>query len=268
MPKSYLEGQTAAQIILEKLDLDKALYRVGLTKVFFRAGVLAELEEKRDTLIREIMSTFQSVARGFTQRRIANKRLYRSEATRIIQHNFTVYIDLCNNPWWRLFVRMKPLLGATRTAGEVKKRDEMIHKLKLKMQQENNDRLRFEEERRRADSEVQRIQQTLESERSLALDKEEIFKRLQQREAELTEKLAGAIEDQENLEDQLDDLVDAKKRAEEQANKWRVQLEQAGQIIVRLNPTRTSSQIKYLSSTTELARMNEPGPRRTTDMKV
>ncbi|KAK4697935.1 hypothetical protein P7C71_g223, partial [Lecanoromycetidae sp. Uapishka_2] len=234
MPRGYLEGQTAAQIMLEKLNLDKALYRVGITKVFFRAGVLAELEEQRDTLIRDIMSRFQSIARGFTQRRIANKRLYRAEATRIIQHNFAVYVSLCNNPWWRLFVRMKPLLGATRTAGEVKKRDEMIQKLELKMQQESNDRLRLEEERRRADFEVQRVQQTLESERSLALDKEEIFKRLQQRETELTEKLAGAIEDQESLEDQLDDLVDAKKKAEDQASKWRAQLEQAGQIITRL----------------------------------
>ena len=234
MPKGYLEGQTAAQLMLEKLDLDKALYRVGLTKVFFRAGVLAELEEQRDALIREIMSRFQSIARGFTQRRIANKRLYRAEATRIIQRNFGVYIDLCSNPWWRLFVRMKPLLGATRTAGEVKKRDEMIQKLEVKIQQENNDRQKLEEERRRADTEVQRIQQTLESERSLALDKEEIFKRLQQREAELSEKLAGAIEDQEHLEDQLDELIDAKKTAEEEADKRRGQLEQAGQIIQRL----------------------------------
>lgn len=234
MPKGYLEGQKAVQIMLEKLNLEKALYRVGLTKAFFRAGVLAELEEQRDSLIRDIMSRFQSVARGFTQRRIANKRLYRAEATRIIQRNFAVYIDLCNSPWWRLFVRMKPLLGATRATGEVKKRDEIIQKLEAKMQEENSDRLRLEDERRRADSEVQRIQQTLESERSLALDKEEIFKRLQQREAELTEKLAGAIEDQENLEDQLDDLIDAKKKAEEQADKWRGQLEQAGQIISRL----------------------------------
>jgi myosin protein heavy chain len=234
MPKGYLEGQTAAQIMLEKLDLDKALYRVGLTKVFFRAGVLAELEEQRDALIRNIMSRFQSVARGFTQRRIANKRLYRAEATRIIQRNFGVYMDLCNNPWWRLFVRMKPLLGATRTAGEVKKRDEKILKLEIKIQQENNDRQKLEEERRRAETEVQRIQQTLESERSLALDKEEIFKRLQQRETELSEKLAGAIEDQEHLEDQLDELIDAKKTAEEEADKRRGQLEQAGQIIQRL----------------------------------
>ena len=234
MPKGYLEGQSATQIMLEKLDLDKTLYRVGLTKVFFRAGVLAELEEQRDSLIRDIMSRFQSIARGFTQRRIANKRLYRTEATRIIQRNFQVYLDLCNNPWWRLFVRMKPLLGATRTASEVKKRDEMIQKLESKMQQEATDRQKIEDERRRADTEVQRIQQTLESERALALDKEEIFKRLQQREAELTEKLAGAIDDQEHLEDQLDELIDAKKKAEEQLEHRCRQLEQAGLIITRL----------------------------------
>ena len=234
MPKGYLEGRTAAQIMLEKLDLDNALYRVGLTKVFFRAGVLAELEEQRDSLIRDIVSRFQSIARGFTQRRVASKRLYRAEATRIIQRNFAVYSDLCNNPWWRLFVRMKPLLGATRTAGEVRKRDEAIKKLESRVQQETNDRLRLEEERRRAETEFQRTQQTLESERSLALDKEEIFKRLQQREAELIEKLAGAIEDQESLEDQLDGLIETRKRAEEQAEKWRCQLEQAGQIISRL----------------------------------
>ena len=234
LPTGYLEGQMAAHSMLKSLKLDKALYRVGLTKVFFRAGVLAELEEQRDALIRDIMSRFQSLARGFTQRRIAHKRLYRAEATRIIQHNFAVYIDLCSNPWWRLFVRMKPLLGATRTAGEVKRRDEVIQKLEAKMQQESHDRHKLEDERRRADVEIQRVQQTLESERSLALDKEEIFKRLQQRETELTERLAGALDDQEHLENQLDELVDAKKKAEDQANKWRGQLEQAGHIISRL----------------------------------
>jgi myosin heavy chain 9/10/11/14 len=234
MPKGYLEGRSAAQIILEKLALDKALYRVGITKVFFRAGVLAELEEQRDALIRDIMSRFQSVARGFTQRRIANKRLYRAEATRIIQRNFHVYLNLNANPWWKLFVKMKPLLGATRTAGEVKKRDEKIQKLEAKLHQDLTERQKIEEERRRADIEVQRVQQTLESERALALDKEEIFKRLQQRETELTEKLSDAIEDQEGLEDQLDELIESKKKVEEELDLRRTQLEQAGLIITRL----------------------------------
>jgi myosin protein heavy chain len=151
MPKGYLDNQSATQMMLDKLGMDKTWYRVGLTKVFFRAGVLAELEEQRDRLIREIMTRFQSISRGFIQRRIANKRLYRAEATRIIQRNFHAYLDLKANPWWRLFMRMKPLLGETRTATEVKKRDEQIQKLESKMQKELADRQKLEEERRRAD---------------------------------------------------------------------------------------------------------------------
>lgn len=234
MPKGYLEGQAAARIMLEKLDLDKSLFRVGLTKVFFRAGVLAELEEQRDALIRDIMSRFQSVARGFTQRRIANKRLYRAEATRIIQRNFQIYSDLCDNPWWRLLVRMKPLLGATRTSGEIKKRDEMIQKLSEKMKHDAADRQRGEEEMRNARTEVQRIQQILESERALALDKDEIMKRHQIRVTTLEDELAGALEDNEKLEDQIDDLLGAKKKAEQQLEKCRSDLEQAGLIISKL----------------------------------
>jgi myosin protein heavy chain len=245
MPKGYLEGQSAATIMLEKLNLDKSLFRVGLTKVFFRAGVLAELEEQRDALIRDIMSRFQSVARGFTQRRIAHKRLYRAEATRIIQRNFQVYSDLCNNPWWRLLLRMKPLLGATRTSGEIKKRDEMIQKLSEKMKQEAADRQRGEEEMRNARTEVQRIQQTLESERALALDKEEIQKRLQLRVTTITDQLAGALEDNEKLEDQIDDLLAAKKKVEQQLEQCRSELEQAGLIVSKLEESKRELTEKF-----------------------
>ena len=234
MPKGYLDGQEAAHHMLERLQLNVSVYRVGLSKVFFRAGVLADLEEQRDALIREIMSRFQSLARGYTQRRIANKRLHRAEATRIIQRNLNVYLDLQSNPWWKLFVRMKPLLGATRTAGEVKKRDEQIQRLQSKLEQDKEERQRVEEERRRADLEVQKVQQILEGERALALDKEEIFKRLQGRETELNDKLAEAVADQEILEDQLDEVIETKKSIEEELLLRRTQLEQAGQIITRL----------------------------------
>lgn len=234
MPRGYLEGQAAATIMLEKLSLDKSLYRVGLTKVFFRAGVLAELEEQRDALITEIMSRFQSVARGFVQRRAAYKRLFRTEATRIIQKNFNVYLDLVDNPWWQLIVKMKPLLGSTRSATEVKKRDAMIQQLNDKMRAELENRQKLEDERRSCQTEMVRIQQTLESERALALDKEEIFKRLQNREAELEEKLSGAIEDQERLEDELDEIMQAKNRAEHDLESHRTQLGQAAGLIAKL----------------------------------
>ncbi|RYP86174.1 hypothetical protein DL769_000786 [Monosporascus sp. CRB-8-3] len=240
MPKGYLEGQAAASLMLDKLGLDKSLFRVGLTKVFFRAGVLAELEEQRDALITEIMSRFQPLARGYIQRRNAFKKLYRTEATHVIQRNFQVYLDLCENPWWQLFIKMKPLLGATRTAIEVKRRDEKIRELNDKMRLESENRHRLEEERRNCHNELIRTQQILESERALALDKEEIFKRLQLREVELEEQLKGAMDDQEKLEDQLDDLLEAKKKAEHEVEKYRSQLEQAAALIARLEEEKSA----------------------------
>ncbi|KAJ5280109.1 hypothetical protein N7478_005481 [Penicillium angulare] len=253
MPKGYLEGQSVARIMLEKLDMDRAWYRVGRTKVFFRAGVLADLEEKRDKLIRSIMTRFQSVARGFVQRRISNKRLYRAEATRIIQQNFHSYLELKGSPWWQLFSRMKPLLGDTRNAKEVKRRDDKIKELEMKMKQDLSDRQKLDEERRRTEMEIHKIQQTLESERALALDKEEIFKRLQLREGELAEKLSGAIADQESLEEQLDDLVDAKKKTDEELDLRITQLEQAGQIIQQLESEKNELQDRLEDTETKLS---------------
>ncbi|KAJ5689505.1 Myosin type-2 heavy chain 2 [Penicillium macrosclerotiorum] len=253
MPKGYVEGQSAARIMLEKLGMDRAWYRVGRTKVFFRAGVLADLEEKRDQLIRSIMTRFQSLARGFVQRRISNKRLYRAEATRIIQQNFHAYLELKGSPWWGLFSRMKPMLGDTRTAKEVKKRDDKIKELEMKMKQELSDRQKLDEERRRTEMEIHKIQQTLESERALALDKEEIFKRLQLREGELAEKLSEAIADQEKLEEQLDELVDAKKKTDEQLQLRITQLEQAGLIIQQLEAEKNDLQARLENLASQLA---------------
>ncbi|KAI6251192.1 Myosin type-2 heavy chain 1 [Erysiphe necator] len=257
MPRGYLEGQSAVTLMLEKLKLDKALFRVGLTKVFFRAGVLAELEEQRDTLIRNITLQFQSVSRGFIQRRRANKRLFRTEAIRIIQRNFQVYIDLCQNPWWRLLVKMRPLLGTTRTCSEVKKRDEMIKIMGERLKQDSLDRQRLDEDRRNALIEMQKIQHTLESERSLALDKEEIFKRLQIREAELNEKLAGALDDQEKLEEQLDNILDAKRTAENQVEKLCAELEQAGHLISKLEQEKKQLTEKLLRLDEQYIKLTE-----------
>lgn len=248
MPKGYLEGQKACRLMLQQLDLDPSLYRVGLTKVFFRAGVLAELEEQRDTLVREIITQFQSRIRGYIQRRAARKLLYRSEATEIIQKNLQVYLDLCESPWWKLFMKMKPLLGTAHSSAEVRRKDEMIQKMEAQIQNEADNKKRLEEEKRRADTELQQVQKTLESERALALDKEEIFMRLQQREADLTEKLVGAIEDQEALEDQIDELLAAKKKAEEQSELWRKELEQAGQLVAKLEDEKQelSARIEFI----------------------
>ena len=54
---------------IEALELDPNLYRIGQSKVFFRAGVLAHLEEERDLKLTDIIIQFQAYARGCVARR-------------------------------------------------------------------------------------------------------------------------------------------------------------------------------------------------------
>ncbi|NIG59115.1 hypothetical protein BU61_6380 [Pontoporia blainvillei] len=53
---------------IKALELDSNLYRIGQSKVFFRAGVLAHLEEERDLKITDVIIGFQACCRGYLAR--------------------------------------------------------------------------------------------------------------------------------------------------------------------------------------------------------
>ncbi len=54
---------------VKALELDPNLYRIGQSKVFFRAGVLAHLEEERDMKITDVIISFQAWCRGYVARK-------------------------------------------------------------------------------------------------------------------------------------------------------------------------------------------------------
>jgi myosin protein heavy chain len=56
MPRGYMDGRKACLRMVNALELDKSIYRVGTSKIFFKAGVLAELEERQDALLFDIFS--------------------------------------------------------------------------------------------------------------------------------------------------------------------------------------------------------------------
>lgn len=58
-----------SSIQIKALELDSNLYRIGQSKVFFRAGVLAHLEEERDLKITDVIIGFQACCRGYLARK-------------------------------------------------------------------------------------------------------------------------------------------------------------------------------------------------------
>ncbi|CAF1346369.1 unnamed protein product [Adineta steineri] len=69
IPKGFMDGKAASQKMIKELELDENLYRIGLTKIFFRSGVLGHLEEERDLKLTDIITQLQALCRGVLARK-------------------------------------------------------------------------------------------------------------------------------------------------------------------------------------------------------
>ena len=69
IPQGFVDGRKVTEAILLSLQLEANEYRLGITKVFFRAGVLGQLEDMRDERLSKIISMFQAWVRGYFMRK-------------------------------------------------------------------------------------------------------------------------------------------------------------------------------------------------------
>ena len=69
IPQGFVEGKQVTDKILTAIQLDTNLYRLGNTKIFFKAGTLAQLEDIRDEKLSSLISLFQAQIRGYLMRK-------------------------------------------------------------------------------------------------------------------------------------------------------------------------------------------------------
>lgn len=69
IPAGFVDGKIATEKVLGALTLDANEYRLGHTKVFFKAGVLGQLEDMRDERLSRIIALFQAHIRAYLMRR-------------------------------------------------------------------------------------------------------------------------------------------------------------------------------------------------------
>ncbi|KAI9525321.1 Myosin-10, partial [Dissostichus eleginoides] len=105
IPKGFMDGKQACERMIHALELDPNLFRIGQSKIFFRTGVLAHLEEERDLKITDIIIYFQSVCRGYLARKAFAKKQQQLSALKVLQRNCAAYLKLRHWQWWRLFTK-------------------------------------------------------------------------------------------------------------------------------------------------------------------
>lgn len=160
----YIDGRKACEKMLAALKLDSSEYKVGRTKAFFKAGVLAELEERRDELLYGIFSRIQAACRRFTARRSILKILNRAAAARTIQRNARIYLELRQWPWWSLYTRVRPLLAATRHDEDLRRKEAELALAKEREQRDKEEKEKMAKLQMQAEAERKKLEDALEAE--------------------------------------------------------------------------------------------------------
>jgi myosin heavy chain 6/7 len=108
--------KSAAAAVLNSIKLDPEKFRLGHTKVFFRAGILGYMEEVREDRIGNVLSWLQSQARGKASRLVFKKLQDQKLALYCVQRTIRNYYIGKTWLWWQLWLAIKPNLKCTKFA--------------------------------------------------------------------------------------------------------------------------------------------------------
>uniref|UniRef100_A0A7N6BAF6 Myosin, heavy chain 10, non-muscle n=1 Tax=Anabas testudineus TaxID=64144 RepID=A0A7N6BAF6_ANATE len=226
IPKGFMDGKQACERMIQALELDGNLFRIGQSKIFFRAGVLAHLEEERDLKITDIIIYFQAVCRGYLARKAFAKKQQQLSALKVLQRNCAAYLKLRHWQWWRLFTKVKPLLQVTRQEEEMQAKDEELVKVKEKQTKVEGELVEMERKHQQLMEEKNILAEQLQAETELFAEAEEMRARLASKKQELEEILHDLESRLEEEEERTQSMQNEKKKMQSHIQDLEEQLDE------------------------------------------
>nr|CAA37894.1 myosin heavy chain type II [Saccharomyces cerevisiae]prf//1806328A myosin II:SUBUNIT=heavy chain [Saccharomyces cerevisiae] len=149
------------RFLLTSLQLDTKVYKIGILTVFQKLEYWSDLEKQKDVNVNNIMIKLTATIRGYTVRKEITYHLQKLKKTRVIGNTFRLYNRLVKeDPWFNLFIRIKPLLTSSNDMTRTKKFNEQINKLKNDLQEMESKKKFLEEKNQKTVTELENSQIT------------------------------------------------------------------------------------------------------------
>jgi len=223
--KKAKDDNEACAICLEKIELETDKYRLGHTKVFFRAGVLGQMEELRDDRLSKIFSWIQSWIRGYFARKEYKKLQEQRLALQVVQRNLRKYMQLRNWMWFKLWQKIKPMLNVTRIEDEMRALEEKADKALAAQEKEAKLRKQLDDQNAKLSKEAAELRAALDAEAGSLGDYHAKQQKLQAQKKALEKQLSETSDRLAEEEESRAGLAQAKKKLEQELNHVKKELE-------------------------------------------
>jgi len=121
---SSQDNKTAVYALLDKIEFSRERYRLGHTLVFFRAGALAGLEEKRDDIVLKLVRYLQGEVYKNIRGKVFCKKRDQRELIKVCQRQFRKYMALRSWGWFVIIQKTRPLVGQPNPEQELRELEE------------------------------------------------------------------------------------------------------------------------------------------------
>ncbi|XP_062335311.1 myosin-7-like [Osmerus eperlanus] len=254
---AFMDNKKAAEKLLGSLDIDHEQYRLGHTKVFFKAGLLGVLEEMRDDRLALIITGIQSRARGLIARIEFQKIVERRDALLVIQWNIRAFMGVKNWPWMKMFFKIKPLLVSAETEKEMANMKEEFLKLKEAYAKSEARRKELEEKMVSLVQEKNDLQLAVQTEQDSLGDAEERCEGLIKSKIQLEAKSKELTERLEDEEEMNAELTAKKRKLEDECSELKKDIDDLELTLAKVEKEKHATENKVKNLTEEMAALDE-----------
>ncbi|XP_052893950.1 myosin heavy chain, muscle isoform X4 [Anopheles moucheti] len=251
------EGKKAAEKCFEAIGLDPDSYRIGHTKVFFRAGVLGQMEEFRDERLSKIMSWMQAWCRGYLSRKEFKKQQEQRVSLEIVQRNLRKYLKLRTWAWWKLWQKVKPLLNVSRVEDQIAKLEEKAQKAQEAYEKEEKMRKELEALNSKLLAEKTALLDSLSGEKGALQEYQEKAAKLTAQKNDLENQLRDTQERLAQEEDARNQLFQTKKKLEQEIGSQKKDAEDLELQIQKIEQDKASKDHQIRNLNDEIAHQDE-----------
>uniref|UniRef100_A0A182TPX7 Myosin heavy chain n=1 Tax=Anopheles melas TaxID=34690 RepID=A0A182TPX7_9DIPT len=253
-PDSY---QKVTQIVLTHIQLPEEQFRMGKTKVFFRAGVLGQMEEFRDERLSKIMSWMQAWCRGYLSRKEFKKMQEQRVSLEIVQRNLRKYLKLRTWAWWKLWQKVKPLLNVSRVEDQIAKLEEKATKAQEAYEKEEKLRKELEALNSKLLAEKTALLDSLSGEKGALQEYQEKAAKLTAQKNDLENQLRDTQERLAQEEDARNQLFQTKKKLEQEIGSQKKDAEDLELQIQKIEQDKASKDHQIRNLNDEIAHQDE-----------
>ena len=257
VPDDVPDQKKTASKLMKGLPIAVEMYKFGHTKLFFKAGIIGQLEDLRDERVAAILTAIQSEMRFQLAKAKYDEMVTRQRALDTIQSNIRAFVYLKDWVWMKLIFKIKPLISQAEDAKALGNLEKAFEEVKGKLEKEKKRRIELEESETAILQEKNDLDTKLRAQNELLDEAEGRCETLIEQKIEIDTRLRELQERLEDEEELNNEMVAKKRKLEDETSELKKDIDEIEVALAKIEKEKHATENKFKNLQEEHSTLDE-----------